>query len=65
MPRPRKLDRPVERKVSIPFSLSARLDILLADPFTGRVRYGAFSDLMVELLAQHLDKTTKENKNES
>lgn len=49
-----KLDRPVHKRTHIPESVLNEVEILLADPLTGRPRHGAFSALVTMLLKQWL-----------
>ena len=50
MPRPRKVDRPIDKKLSIRTSIVEEIDSQLADPLTGKPRYGAWTELVESLL---------------
>jgi hypothetical protein len=50
MPRPRKVDRPIDKKLSIRTSIVEEIDAQLADPLTGKPRYGAWTELVESLL---------------
>ena len=54
--RKKKLDRPVEWKIHVPFSVAAKVDLLLLDPTTGRSAYGARSAKVTELLKKWLNE---------
>lgn len=54
--KPRKIDRPVEKKVSIPESVTTRVDILLFSEVEGKVPHGAWSELITRLLTQYLNQ---------
>ena len=54
MPRPARVDKPKARSLSIPSSLSDRVDIMLFSPTEGRVPYAAFSMLVEKLLREWL-----------
>lgn len=50
----------VSWEVLLPAALAARLELLLLDPLTGAVRYGAKSQLVVRLLEEWLAPHAKE-----
>ncbi len=50
MPRPRKIDRPIDKKLSLRSSIVNEIDAQLADPLTGKPRYGAWAELVETLL---------------
>lgn len=50
MPRPRKTDRPIDKKLSLRGSVVNEIDAQLADPLTGKPRYGAWAELVESLL---------------
>lgn len=52
MPRPRLIDRPIDKKLSIRTSIVKEIDNQLADPLTGKPKYGAWTDLVEALLQQ-------------
>lgn len=54
MPQLYKTDRPRAITIYIPSSLADRIDLLLADPLTGRTRHGAKSKLITRLLREWL-----------
>jgi len=56
MPRRPLADPPVEVSVSIPTTLLDKIDLLLFDPVRGRVRYGARSKLIQQLLKRWVDE---------
>ena len=54
MARPRKTDRPVERRISLPESLVARVELELFSDLEGKVPFAAWQNLIVQLLERHL-----------
>lgn len=56
MGRPAKLDRPVEKSISIPGSIHTRLELLLFSELEGRVPHGAWSKLVEGLLRDYLER---------
>ncbi|KKL46545.1 hypothetical protein LCGC14_2344530 [marine sediment metagenome] len=50
MPRPRLVDRPLDKKLSLRTSIVKEVDSQLADPLTGKPRYGAWTELVESLL---------------
>ena len=56
MPKPRRVDRPVEKSISLPQTLCAQVDIMLYSELEGRVPFGAWSKLMESLLTEWLNK---------
>lgn len=54
MPRPRKTDRPVEKTICLPQTLVARVDLELYSELEGKVPFGAWQKLVIELLERHL-----------
>lgn len=50
MPRPRKIDRPIDKKLSLRSSIVEEVDLHLADPLTHKPRYGAWAELVETLL---------------
>lgn len=50
MPRPRKVDRPIDKKMSLRESVVMEIDTQLADPLTKKPRYGAWAELVESLL---------------
>lgn len=53
MPRPLKADRPVEKTISLPTSLVARIDLELFSELEGKVPHGAWQRFLVALITQH------------
>ena len=49
------LDRPIKWRISIPFSIASRVDLLLSDPTTGTASIGARSELLSRMLRQWLE----------
>ena len=61
MPRPRNLDRPIEKKISLPSSLvQAVEERSKMRTASGAIRYGAWRDFIEKLLRDYLKSTTKE-----
>lgn len=50
MARPRKTDRPVEKNISLPQSLVARVELELFSELEGRVPFGAWQKYVVRLI---------------
>lgn len=50
----KQADRPEDWKISLPRSITAPVSLLLADPLTGRPKYGARSRLIERLLREWL-----------
>lgn len=50
MPRRPHVDPPIEIHIQVPKSLLAKIDQELQDPFTGKLKYGARTKLVVGLL---------------
>lgn len=48
------IDRPVEKRVSIPQSVVTRVDAILADPLSDKPTHGAWAKLVTGLLQQWL-----------
>lgn len=57
--RKRFADTRKEWKISIPESVAAKIELLLADPLTGKTKHGARSRLIVGLLQDWLKKRNK------
>ena len=63
MPRPLKADRPVEKTISLPTSIAARIDLELYSELEGKVPHGAWQRFLVALISEHfarVDAQTKE-----
>lgn len=56
MPRVKLIDRPVEKKISIPTSLVAQVELELWSPLEGKVPHGKWSELVCDLLRAHVAK---------
>lgn len=52
--RPQHTDPPVIWEISLPRSLTQKIEILLTDPLTGKTRYGARSKLIESLLLSYI-----------
>jgi len=59
MGRKKLSDRPVDRHFNIPMSIAVKVDLLLADPLTGKPKHGAWSTLVTRLLNDWLEKQKK------
>ena len=56
MARPIKTDRPVEKNLSLPSSLVARVDLELFSALEGKVPFGAWQKYVVRLIEEDLAK---------
>lgn len=56
MPRPKKVDRPVEFKFYLPSSISMKLEIELFSEVEGKVPFGARNELIIRLISEWLQK---------
>lgn len=56
MPKPKKVDRPVNKKIAIPESIVLRVDLELYSELEQRVPHGAWGKLVTDLLAAHIVK---------
>lgn len=56
MPRVKLIDRPVEKKISIPTSLVAQVELELWSELEGKVPHGKWSELVCDLLRTHVAK---------
>lgn len=56
MGRPRKTIRPVEKNISLPEDLVAKVDLMLFSALEGRVPHGAWSRYISELIQKDLKK---------
>jgi len=54
--RPAKAIPSVEKTISIPSDVVARIDLELHSALLGKVPHGAWASLVTELLRQHLNK---------
>jgi hypothetical protein len=55
MPRHKRHDRPVQKKINFRESLVSQVDASLRDPLTGQPRFASWSELLHELLDGWLD----------
>lgn len=53
-------DRPVDWKISIRGSIAAQIELYFTDPITGRVKKGARSQLINQLLSDWLERQQKQ-----
>lgn len=56
MPRVKLIDRPIEKKISIPTSIVAKVELDLFSALEGRVPHGKWSELVCQLLREHVAK---------
>lgn len=49
-------DEPIKWTLNIPASVALPIEILLTDPITGEVKYGARAQLITQLLKDHIAK---------
>lgn len=56
MPRPRKIDRPVEKRVMLPESLVARVELELFSDLEGKVPFGAWQRFLTDVIMERLAK---------
>lgn len=61
MPKPRKIDRPVEKSINLPQSLCAQVDLLLYSELEGRVPFAAWKTLVETLLTEWIGKVQKQH----
>lgn len=54
MPRPRKTDRPIEKNLSLPSSLVARVELELYSDLEGKVPFGAWQRYVTGLIEADL-----------
>ena len=59
MPKPRRVDRPIEKSINLPVSLCTKIDLLLYSELEGRVPHGAWSKLVAQLLESHITKLSE------
>lgn len=62
MPRPKLITPNVPWKVHIPEDLAAQVEILLADPMTGRRKYSVRNELITRLLREWLSEQQRKGK---
>ena len=56
MPRPSKTDRPVEKRINLPESLVAQVELKLFSDVEGRVPYGAWAAYVQRLIEEDLTR---------
>lgn len=56
MARPKKTDRPIEKNLSLPSSIVARVELELFSELEGRVPFGAWQKYIVSLIEADLAK---------
>lgn len=56
MARPKKTDRPIEKNLSLPSSIVARVELELFSELEGRVPFGAWQKYIVGLIEADLAK---------
>ena len=62
MARPKKTDRPIEKNISLPQSIVARVELELFSELEGRVPFGAWQRYIVGLIeADMLKRGVKQN----
>lgn len=55
MPRPKRIDRPVEKSISLPESLCARVDLAFWSELEWRVPHGAWGKYVQGLIEKDLE----------
>lgn len=61
MPRPRKTDRPIEKNLSLPSSLVARVELELYSDLEGKVPFGAWQRYVTGLIEADLARKDLSN----
>jgi hypothetical protein len=56
MPRTRRVNHPIEKKISLPADIVTAVELELWSDLEGKVPYGAWSKLVERLLRDHLRK---------
>ena len=59
MGRPKKAIRPIEKNISLPEDICARVDLMLYSELEQRVPHGAWSRYITELIRKDLTKEVK------
>lgn len=59
MPRPRKALRPVEKNISLPEDIVARVDLELFSELEGKVPFGAWQRFVGGLIQAHFERQTR------
>lgn len=57
MPKPKRIDRPVLKNISLPQSVVVPVELELFSELEGRVPHGAWSRLVESLLRDYLTRT--------
>lgn len=65
MAKPKLTTRPVEKSISLPETLCARVDAFLLCPITGKTPHGAWAQLVGALLETYLEKYGKKERREA
>lgn len=60
MARPKSVNRPIEKKLSLDPDLVAKTELLLFSDLEGRVPYGAWSGLIEQLLREHFARAGRQ-----
>jgi hypothetical protein len=60
MARSRLTDTPIKKRLNIPESVAAEVDLELFDPVLGKPRFGGWSGLVTQLLRDWLAERAKE-----
>lgn len=55
------IDVPTLKHLSLPSSLVLEVENILHDPVRGKIRYGAFAELVTQLLHTWVEERKKEN----
>lgn len=61
MPKPKKIDTPVEKHISIPQSLSTRIDLELFSDLEGKIPFGAWAKFLLNLITEHFEQEARKN----
>lgn len=62
MPRPHPIDQPEPISVRVPGSLLRKVKLLLLNPVSGKVKYGAMAKLIQQLLTEWVEAREKDMK---
>lgn len=60
MARPKSINRPIEKKLSLDPDLVTKTELLLFSDLEGRVPYGAWSGLIEQLLREHFNRAERQ-----
>ena len=61
MPKPKQVDRPIEKTLSLPTSVVTRVELELYSSLEGKVPHGAWSKLVTQLLREHFARIDAAN----